>query len=319
MNKKDWLAGGIILVIFGLIKWIMFLYGISSVYRGYLFEIVSFLEPFSINFLWILYPSLETLGDGGTVVSVIFGRSFPFFFGYFIIFHFVIGAVIGLIYTKLSGRIRLRNFVAILLIIWLIFSTYIYLNSPDSYGNTILHSLAGSTKSCSLISTLFPRFDKDRCLFGLAQKTLDLSACEKMPPGSNDSSDRSECYSFVATEKRDYTICNDKIPEAEFPDYFRGCISQVAGLRGECEMNPGSDAKDHCYLYQSEGLRVSARDNRCDIYKDQRRFALCEQYIKKEITTGTLCSKIADPEIKEKCLTASIDGIQVCYDSSSCE
>jgi len=120
------------------------------------------------------------------------------------------------------------------------------------------------------------------------------------------------CYAAIGGEKHEYEICN-KIPEDNFKDSREQCIEDVARRKGECEVIPRQVGKDYCYLYQSESIQVTARDKRCDVYKEPRLADLCGKHLRGEITLQAMCGKIVDAKLQQQCLTYNINSVHVNY------
>ncbi len=154
-------------------------------------------------------------------------------------------------------------------------------------------------------------FYKGSCRSSVAIAKQDLSLCDTLP-NERGNFGRDACYAAIGGEKHGYEICN-KIPEDNFKDSRERCIEDVARRKGECEVIPKQAGKDYCYLYQSESVQVTARDKRCDVYKEPKLADLCGKHLRGEITLQTMCGKIVDAKLQRQCLTYNINSVHVDY------
>lgn len=151
---------------------------------------------------------------------------------------------------------------------------------------------------------------KGSCRYYVSVAKQDLSLCDQLP---NERSNFSKyaCYSAIGSSKQDESICN-LIP-ANSPGGDRSaCITAVARVKGDCEVLSGS-GRDYCYLYQSNAVRVSAKDNRCDVLLGVKSRALCEKYVKNEITVSEDCNRIVDTNLRQQCMSYDVSSVRVNY------
>ena len=154
-----------------------------------------------------------------------------------------------------------------------------------------------------------------QCRSSVAVAKQDLSLCDTLPDERGNFG-KDNCYALIGGEKHDYAICN-MIPKDSPKDYQNRCIEDVARRKGECDVIPEQIGKDYCYLYQSESVRVYARDNRCDVYKEPKLADLCVKHLSGEITLNAMCNKIVDTALKQQCLTYNINSVHVNYDTNA--
>lgn len=157
---------------------------------------------------------------------------------------------------------------------------------------------------------------KGTCRYYVSVAKQDLSLCDTLPSGHS-TTGKEACYTAVATSKHDYSTC-DSIPLPSDPigdprNERASCIESIARIKGDCDMISGQGGKDYCYLYQSQSVRVSARDNRCDVYVESKPRALCEKYVNNKITLSEDCNRIVDTSLRQQCVSYNLNSVKVNY------
>lgn len=152
--------------------------------------------------------------------------------------------------------------------------------------------------------------NEDGCYGVIAKKRNDEKLCAKI--GNNDI--RRNCYSFIAENKKEYQIC-ENIPKNDLE--YRNCIFGIAFAKGECEKlkekTGDSYYSDTCYSYQTSTIRITSKDNRCDVNKDGTSRDLCEKLKFHKATVEDLCQRITDPIRKKNCLIKDVSSTRVNY------
>lgn len=149
------------------------------------------------------------------------------------------------------------------------------------------------------------------CRYYVSVKMQDLSLCDTIQEGRGNFT-RYACYATIGTNKHDYGICS-KIPNNEVGGNYDSCVTAVARVKGDCDKITGQSGKDYCYLIQSNSVRVSARDGRCDVYSEPVPRALCEKYVSNKITVNEDCNRIVDTSLRQQCTSYNLNSIRVNY------
>lgn len=151
---------------------------------------------------------------------------------------------------------------------------------------------------------------KGSCRYNVSVKKQDLSLCDTLP-NQRSTISKYACYAAIGSDKHDQGICN-MIPVDSPGDDRSTCVQAVTLIKGDCDVISGM-SRDYCYLYQSQSVRVSARDNRCDIYSEVNPRKLCEKYVSNEITVKDDCGRIADISLRQQCVNYNLDSVNVIY------
>lgn len=287
----------------------IFFSGLCGVTIGVLIFIILFTFPNLFHdskemlmlFFTLLYVAMLGLGMRGTPASTDeFVTTFIFVILLTVLMYFIAGNLIYLFYTKvIKPKGKLVASIFFILIIILI-TSFTFYQSKVSYNNETVSSCQGFN-----ISKLKKHFDTRDCLYNVSRMTDDPLACEQIPENDHR---KSNCVMNIAEKKIDYKICDllsDTVDK-------KNCLSGVALIKGECSvLNPTS--ADYCYLYNSESIRVHARDNRCDVFRTDQNEQSCEKFKNGTITIQDLCKNITDTTLKDQCLYRSINGIRVRY------
>ena len=227
--------------------------------------------------------------------------SYPITSGIIFAVWFTIGIIIamlfkkcGYIYSKLAHSKTAR--ILFFLVPVLILVGMVYRYSPVTLSSYT------SQQSCEAFSFLRLKTNSnlEYCYLKVAEKLKDPSICDLMRDNHRG---REDCLRHIAADLQDFTVC-DRFAETLSRDH---CINMVAHVRGECEKLSGP-GRDYCYQANAASLRVSARDNRCDLLRGAKSRELCEQHRMNMITTADLCDKIIDTDLKSQCMNHSIDG-----------
>lgn len=290
-QKRYWLRGGIITtVVLSILVFIFLKLGFTDVF--------TFFAP-------ALFSGMLGLGMRTTPASTSeVYQTLTIAFIITVVSYFIIGVILGFVY----GKIRPRKKLFVSFICFIIFGLFLitYLNIPFNYGNF-------SISDCNNPIMLMKKgFYKDICYSAIAKEKQDLSLCEKLPNNSGNYG-RDACVSAIAGDKKDYTLCEQMSAYASKGIDYDRCIEAIANRKGECDVIPRQIGRDYCYLYQWETMKVTVRDNRCDIYKETARINSCEDYKNGQLTPVDACNKIVDKELKNQCLNYSGNGVRVEY------
>lgn len=182
-------------------------------------------------------------------------------------------------------------------------------SETDSVKSQCYLNLAVKSKDitiCNKITSLKGQ-SPFRCYSAVAVDQNNISLCDKLPDyRSNDG--RYTCYSLIGSNKNDYSVC-DLIPDSS--DEKSTCTTYVARNKGECEKLSGTN-RDACYLYQSQNVRLIARDRVCETYyKEPKLIALCQQYKNGKITIQADCGRIIDPTLKNQCINYDLSSVRL--------
>jgi hypothetical protein len=290
MNKRYWLRGGIIsMVILTILSVVTILIEFVDI-----FEVIAF--PAYIALLGLGMRGTPA-GIGEIVVTMIIAIAVT------LALYFAIGALLGFLYGKFRAR---KNIVIIGTVLLATVGFFIYhISTPAQYGKYSINDCSNP------FLQLKKYFDINQCYATIAQIDKDISVCDLLPD-TRGNTGKDYCYFIVGSELRDYAIC-EQIPQDEFKGYRDQCISSVSLRKGECDVNQSQSAKDYCYLYQSNSVRVTARDNRCDIYEEPKLAQLCTKAVNGEVTIDDFCQVIVDPQLQVQCYGYNLDAVRVNY------
>ncbi len=184
-------------------------------------------------------------------------------------------------------------------------------DETDNAKGSCYQSLAIGNKDISLCNRISDdSYFKGTCRYYVSVAKQDLSLCDKLPDQRSNIS-KYACYAAIGSNKHDEEICN-MIPTDSLGGDRSVCVQAVARVKGDCDILSGT-GKDYCYLYQSQSVRVSARDNRCDVYSESKPRALCEKYVSNKITVTEDCNRILDISLRQQCTSYNLNFVKVNY------
>ncbi len=118
-----------------------------------------------------------------------------------------------------------------------------------------LAELYNDSRICdAMITEAGYEFQKDNCYFQVGIRVLDYHICEKIIDIETFGSD---CYSSIAAEKKDLSICD----QISLSNEKENCYSRVAGSKKDptiCEKIKEGWKKDDCYA----GVAIARKDPR---------------------------------------------------------
>lgn len=217
-----------------------------------------------------------------------------------VIIYFVAGVAVSEFFRKIIKPRGKKTIVGFFIVVILFISGFLFYESRVSYAGETVASCQGFS-----FNKLKKGFSTADCLNAVSKVANDSSACEQIP--QNDYRRRG-CVMNVAWEKMDYKICDLLSDQHD----KKSCLSQVAATRGECSVLD-TNAANYCYLYRSQTIRTSARDNRCDTFRTDLQDQYCEEFRRGNVTIQDLCKNITDATLKNECLHQSIGNIKVNY------
>ncbi len=286
----------------------IFLSGLCGVVVGvFIFGFIFLFPNFFYNgkeiiglFFPLLFVASLGLGMRGTpastsevITTLIFAISLT------VILYFIAGVVVSQFYRKVIKPRGRKTIIVFFIFVVIFIAGLLFYESRVSYIGATISSCQGLN-----ISRLKKDFNIQSCLYEVARTTKDPVACDQIPQNNYR---RRDCVIGVAREKMDYKICDLLSNKYE----KNNCLFGIAMVKGECSVLDSSSA-NYCYLYGSQSILTSARDNRCDIFRTDQQVQ-CEKFKNGNITIQDLCKNITDIKIKNQCLSQSIDGIQVKY------